>query len=213
MPTSPHAYINNRQIKHGQYGRNKETGEREFQLYRHTSITDKNGEKIRMVHIMLPNLAKRMKVHGKDAIAFGKDSNGIDRDARSAYIQIPLVELKEYKKFNQGKEEKSNLKVWYFNNPNMRVNVYFESQKYDVERGHSNWNKFDKPERVQIGVRELMCIFPTTREQLRALASQKKDKEISNKEISQQIDKGVAKDTKQRDDRPSQTRSHKDIER
>lgn len=195
MPTSPHIYVNARQIKYGQYVTNKETHEREWKLYTHTKLKTKDGNPLQMARVYLPNLSKRQKIHGENALSFGVDKSGIDRDARNAYIQVPVCELKELSNVAKDSKGKSKLKVLYFNNTKARFNVYFEAMKYEVDRTNPKWNQFDAPERANISVQELQCCFPTTREEIKKAKSQKvvaSEKETMEKQaptISQKKEK------------------------
>lgn len=174
MPSSPHIYVNQRQIKYGQYQTNKESGKREWKLFEHSILKGKDGEPLKMARVMLPDLEKRQKVHGDEAKAFGtiideKSGIEINRDERSAYIQVPVVELKA---ITNTKGEKTNLRALYFNNQQATFNVYFGAKKYEVNRGNELWNKFDNAGKEKVGVDVLQKIFPTTREEVKRLSSQ-----------------------------------------
>lgn len=194
MPSSPHIYISSRQIKYGQYTTDKTTNERVWSKYQHTILKQKDGTPLPMSRIYLPVLTKREKVHGEKALSFGVDKNGIDLDSRQCYIQVPVAEIKDLSKSTKNGKA---LKVIYFNNPNAKFTVYFEAKKYDVDRNHPNWNHYDNPEKIKVGVNELLKSFPTTKEEIKRAASQK---EITKTSPEQEIKKEIVKDHQQKKD-------------
>lgn len=165
MPTKPHIYVSSRQVKNGRFVRD-ENNERKYEYYVHSRLKTADGQPVPMVHVELPSEEKRKKIHGDKAHVFGVDKGGIDRDQRRAYIQVPAAKVYDVSKGAKDNKGRSKMKVIYIEDKDARFNVYFHGQKTPDGR-------FDKPEKANIGVKELQHLFPATREQVKALRSQK----------------------------------------
>ena len=165
MPSKPHVYVSERQLKYGRYVRDG-NNERKFQNYTHTRLKTSDGQPVPMVHVMLPSQDKREKIHGDKAHSFGLDKNGIDLDTRRAYIQVPAAKVYDVSKGAKDSKGRSKMKVIYIDDKDARFNVYFEGQKTPDGR-------FDRPEKANIGVKELQHVFPSTRDEVKKLRTQK----------------------------------------
>ena len=165
MPAKAHIYVSDRQIKYGQYGRD-ENNERKFIPYTHTYAKTPDGKPVPMVHVELPSFEKRKKIHGDNVHKFGEDKNGINRDERRAYIQVPAAKVYDARQGRKDDKGKSKMKVIYIDNNEARFNVYFHSEM----TGNGRW---DKPEKANIDLKELQKLFPASLEQVRNLRSQK----------------------------------------
>ena len=199
MPTKAHIYVSDRQIKYGQYVRD-ENNERKFKPYTHTKAKLPNGEPVPMVHVELPSLEKRKKIHGDNLTMFGPDRNGINRDERRAYIQVPAAKVYDTKQARKDSKGRSKMKVIYIDNNAARFNVYFHGEM--TANG-----KFDRPENANVDLKELQRLFPSTMEQVRSLRTQKqKDADNLQKEENQksqdkvrtQVHAQPKKDTKEK---------------
>lgn len=171
MPTKAHIYVSDRQIKYGQYVRD-ENNERKFKPYTHTKAKLPNGEPVPMVHVELPSFEKRQKIHGENVTMFGPDRNGINRDERRAYIQVPAAKVYDTKQGRKDSKGRSKMKVIYIDNNAARFNVYFHGEMIADGR-------FDRPETANVDLKELQRLFPATMEQVRSLRTQKQ-KETEN---------------------------------
>lgn len=136
---NPRVYFTDKQIKKRHF--NKETGR--YEGYAHSKAKNKDGTPVQMVHVLLPSADNRQK-------QFGIDKNGIDRDLREAYIQVPLESIKDTKEKRR--------KVLYLNKPDSMFTVYFKGQR--IMEGPRT-GLFDNPEKVRISVKEMQEIYPT----------------------------------------------------
>lgn len=175
MPAKAHIYVSDRQIKYGQYVRD-ENNERKFKPYTHTYAKTPDGQPVPMVHVELPSLEKRKKIHGENVHMFGEDKNGIKRDERRAYIQVPAAKIYDARQGRKDDKGKSKMKVIYIDNNEARFNVYFHSEM----TGNGRW---DKPEKANINLKELQKLFPASLEQVRNLRSQKVKEVAKEQEV------------------------------
>lgn len=160
---NPHVYFTDKQIKKRHF--NKETGK--YEGYAHSYQKNKDGTPIQMVHVLLPSANKR-------ELQFEPDKNGIDRNLREAYIQIPLDAIKDTKEKRR--------KVLYLNNPKTYFTVYFKGER--IRQGERA-GQFDSPEKIRVSVDEMQKIYPTRLiskvkqvEKKEKMTTQKKEKEI-----------------------------------
>lgn len=174
MASKPHVYIKPNTIEYGEYKINKD-GKREFIPHLHSTKGD------RYTRIYLPTVKNRTKVHGDQAFKFGYDSNGIDLDARKAYIQVPADCI------TAAYNKDLDMKQWYFNNPNAEWNVYFKAGRDPKTR---TW---DKPDKVKIGIQEIMHIFPDTQEKAFKISPKRKKRDIQKKLEKDPVDKSIQK--------------------
>lgn len=174
MPSKPHIYIQSSKIEYGVHKINNQ-GKNEYKPHLHS----RTGEQY--THVKLPTMKNRTKVHGDQAFKFGIDSNGIDLDAREAYIQVPADCITEA--YNKD----LNMRQWYFNNPEAQWNVYFKAQRNPQTR---SW---DKPEVKKIGIQELMRLFPDTQEKALKISPKRKKRDIQKKLEKDIADKSVEK--------------------
>lgn len=198
MPAKAHIYISDRQIKYGQYGRD-ENNERKFIPYTHTYAKTPDGNPVPMVHVELPSFEKRKKIHGENVHMFGEDKNGINRDERRAYIQVPAAKVYDARQGRKDDKGKSKMKVIYIDNNEARFNVYFHSEMI----GNGRW---DKPEKANIDLKELQKLFPASLEQVRNLRSQKakeneKTNEVQIEKTMEQTRTQVHKRSRSKDER------------
>ena len=136
---NPRVYFTDRQIKKRHF--NKETGK--YEGYAHSKAKNKDGTPVQMVHVLLPSSGNR-------ELQFGIDKNGIDRDLREAYIQVPLDSIKDTKEKRR--------KVLYLSKPDSTFTVYFKGQR--IMEGPRT-GLFDNPEKVKVNVKDMQKIYPT----------------------------------------------------
>lgn len=154
---------------------NKESGRHEKYIFNHTKLKDsKTGEPIKMVRVLLPSASHR-------ELQFEHDSNGIDRNSRKAYIQVPLDAIKDTKIMR--------LKVLYLTCPKSTFTVYFEAEK-NRDRSSEKFGSFDKPEKIVLNIKDVQKIWPTS------LKSKVVEK-IASKAKKQEKENNVKKETLQ----------------
>ena len=165
---NPHVYFTDKQIKKRHF--NKETGK--YEGYAHSYQKNKDGTPIQMVHVLLPSADKR-------EFQFEPDKNGIDRNLREAYIQVPLDAIKDTKEKRR--------KVLYLNNPKAYFTVYFKGERINSgERA----GQFDAPEKYRVTVKQMQEIYPTR------LVSKIKSTEKKEKMTTQKQEKDISKEKK-----------------
>lgn len=180
-----HVYLNNREIEYKKKIRKGRVIH--YEEFVHSKRKDEKGRPMKYCHILMPDLWKRRKVHGKNALMFGIDKEtGLDLDdpKRCAYIQVPVavINKKENAWFYKD-NHKTNLRVWDFNNMDAKFNVYF---KGELQPDHT-WKN---PEPITISRKDLLRIFPTNEKECHLLESRRS----STKETEQKTN-----DVKQRE--------------
>lgn len=134
-------------------------------------IDTKTNQVMLMYTVKLPSQNYRLK-------RFGKDSQGIDRDGRTATISIgaPYVFQNEH-----------NPDIYYsYPNAEREVNVNFKG--HVLGKDDNNKNIFDKPESVKITGAELVEIFNEAKQ-----ISKKKNAELKKKAKEKEGEKKEAK--------------------
>lgn len=174
-------FLTSGQIEYGRVVFDKETKQKEWKPYEYVNNKGKgdeqqykDGRPLLYVHIKIPNMRFRETCHGDKAFSFGTQ-DGINLDARQAYIQIPLPCLVNYTQsvlmelpqLNDGMS-------WFVNNPHAEFTVYFKANRLGtLPNGKGNFEKLPK---VVITTQDLYRIYPTSKKQIRML--QKSTKKI-----------------------------------
>jgi|GEM_PF-3012536 len=115
-----------------------------------TKVDRITGQTLQVAKVLLPSSDYR-DTH------FGVDKNGIDRDARGAYINIPASYLK-IDKFNEDRR-------YCFLNSERAYAVHFNGQKIGEQSGKT---VYDKPESVNLSAEALSKAFKHKERQIEA---------------------------------------------
>lgn len=138
--------------------------------FNHTKQIDKEtGRPTRMYQLRIPASSDRK-------YQFGVDSNGIDRDSREAYIQVPKNALVAIKK-HEGKPCKGKYILFLDSQPTFTV--YFKSKCIGREKGV---NQFDKVDKAVIDSKTLMQIFPVKLEKSKVRTVVVKQESVNGEE-------------------------------
>lgn len=144
------------------------------------NVLDKTtGERAKIAKIIIVSPAKR-----KD-IEFGQDENGINRDERGGYIQIPESFIKT--------DAKNQDRCYIYLNADRDYTVHFFSKSIGVENGKT---MYDAPEAVKglkvqdirgcFGLGEYKAKKPKTQERQKSEKLEKKEKPKSKEEPAKQ---------------------------
>ena len=146
--SKPHVYFSDKMLK----ARYKDPRDQKYHDYVHTKAMGKDQKPLKMYRIFLPSANHR-------ELQFQPDENGIDRNSRKAYIQVPRDAVYNTK-FRRRK-------VMFMNYPTSTWTVYFESERLRDSNNRPIFtpdgkHQFDKPKPIKIGVKEMMKVFDTS---------------------------------------------------
>lgn len=135
-----------------------------------TRLDKLSGEPLYVAKVMLPSSEFRNK-----SIDFGTDQNGIDRNTRGAYINVPKSFIRDDKK--QPEERK-----YFYLNPERTYQVHFFGKAIEGQYLEDGRQVYDKPESVMLKASELKTAFSFDRDKINELKQNiNKNKDIPKK--------------------------------
>ena len=122
-----------------------------------TRLDKLSGEPLYVAKVMLPSSEFRNK-----SIDFGTDQNGIDRNKRGAYINVPASFIRDDRK--QPEEKK-----YFYLNPERTYQVHFFGKAIEGKMLEDGRQVYDKPESVMLNASDLKTAFSFDREKINEL--------------------------------------------
>lgn len=146
-----------------------------------TKLDKLSGEPLYVAKVMLPSAEFRDK-----SINFGIDQNGIDRNTRGAYINVPASFIRDDKK-------NPDQRKYFYLNPDRDYQVHFFSKAIEGQTHEDGRRVYDKPESVTINAMDLKKAFSFDYAKIKEL-NQDQNKNTPNKTAHDQSVKAEKKD-------------------
>lgn len=146
-----------------------------------TKMDKLSGEPLYIAKVMLPSAEFRDK-----SVDFGTDQNGIDRNTRGAYINVPESFIRNDKKNPEQRK-------YFYLNPDRDYQVHFFAKEIEGQTAENGKRLYDKPESVFIKAKDLKKAFSFDPDKIKEL-NQEQNQNTPNKSNQDHTIKNEKKD-------------------